>query len=205
MANCSALLTPRMAAMRMIHDASDDRIESMALAIGRSHPSIFIASAPWMTSLASRTRSSVRRAVCCRMLATGRTSAACSGMSNNVAATPANAGRNPSSSDTISSTMPSSSGPATRKIQNGIASSKRRTSLDTRLTTWPALTLPMDAELRRSTLPYTAAMTCCRMMYPWCMPIQKIWWCKHAMPKLHAPSATASSQPRQGSGSRPWL
>eukprot|EP00955_Chlamydomonas_euryale_P012145 130806-Chlamydomonas_euryale.AAC.13 len=51
-----------MAAMRMIHDASDDRIESMALAIGRSHPSIFIASAPWMTSLASRTRSSVRRA-----------------------------------------------------------------------------------------------------------------------------------------------
>ncbi len=30
----------------------------------------------------------------------------------------------------------------------------------------PALTSPMEALLRRSTLAYTAAMACCRIMYP---------------------------------------
>ena len=60
--------------------------------------------------------------------------------------------------------------PAQRNTQNGIASSKRRTSFETRFTTCPLLTCAMAALLSRSTLPCTAATACCLMRKPMRMP-----------------------------------
>ena len=55
-------------------------------------------------------------------------------MTRSMEATPANAAAGPSSTESRTSTMVSSRGPPHRKHQNGIASSKRRTSFDTKLT-----------------------------------------------------------------------
>lgn len=55
-------------------------------------------------------------------------------MTRSMEATPANAAAGPSSTESRTSTMVSSRGPPHRKHQNGIASSKRRTSFDTRFT-----------------------------------------------------------------------
>eukprot|EP00955_Chlamydomonas_euryale_P087413 364288-Chlamydomonas_euryale.AAC.8 len=63
-----------------------------------------------MSSDASRTRSSVQRAVAWRVLETNPTSIACSGTMHAMRPTPAAAGTIPILSATISRTMPSSSG-----------------------------------------------------------------------------------------------
>ena len=56
------------------------------------------------------------------------------GMTSNMVATPANAAGAPSWKERRTRMIASSRGPAYRNGQNGIASSKRRTSFDTRLT-----------------------------------------------------------------------
>ena len=58
--------------------ASSARMAASRFATGSSQDSIFIAREPWMTSPASRTRSSVRAAVLERSQPMRRTSTACS-------------------------------------------------------------------------------------------------------------------------------
>lgn len=107
-----------------------------------------------------RTLSSVWEAALARRPAIFPASFACRGMTMSSVETPVIAGTMPTSRAMRVNTTAVSIGPAQANTQNGPRSSKRRTSLETRLTICPVDKWLSVAPLSCSTLSWMAAMAC---------------------------------------------
>mmetsp|Transcript_18401 Transcript_18401/g.43998 ORF Transcript_18401/g.43998 Transcript_18401/m.43998 type:complete len:220 (+) Transcript_18401:65-724(+) len=194
-ANCSAKLEPLIWAVRPLKYTSPARSPRSFSARRSSHPCIFMASAPEMTSPVSLTRSSATSVLAERRRWMCLERYDCSGTTARSAAAPAMEGMGPSSKERSRTIASSSSGPAHRKGHITSASSKRAASLLTRFTTFPVEKPETELLLRRRTLLCMAIVTWVRMCSPRRIPTQKSWWWTSACTRLTAARAATKPHP----------